>query len=646
MEAGASNHESFRFIDVLIGLVIGSVVLFSNFQFGLQTGWVSMMSLPSAVLAIAISNLLHSSLSQQQNVFIQSLAVAVGTGPLAYGLVGVVPALETMLEPAEGGPVWLSVPQLVLWCFGLAFFGVFFAIPLRVQVILREKLPFPSGSATATLISVLHGNKAQYKNINTPDEEAIVIEPVYSSTGLLSPSPDDVATASHDSNGSLSTSSDDIKEKYNKSIFALMIAFSGSGTYSILAYFIPILSNLPVFGQSLADQLWTFQPSPAYFGQGMIMGIGSVTSMLIGTIVGWGILAPLARSRNWAPGPIDDWKTGAQGWIMWVALALMISDAIVSLSALGVEMILETHSRLTNEPDHPEQLSKPVLYWGLGLSSVLCAVAMKLLFPEAAPLYIVVFSLVITVFLAVLAVRALGTTDLNPVSGIGKLSQLIIAGLVLLFNHGSVPANAVVTNLIGGAISEAGAQQAGDLMQDLKTGYLLNASPVQQFHAQLLGSFWAALLAPLVYRLYMRVYTIPGPLFRIPTSIVWIDCARLVSGSDLPDHALTASIVAAFIGAGLALGKLYLERRHSKYAFLWPSGVAIGVGMYNVPSFTLARFAGGLFVVLYTAYKNRKDLYKEGENVGLVITASGLILGEGVLSIMVMILTSLNVPHL
>lgn len=72
-------------------------------------------------------------------------------------------------------------------------------------------------------------------------------------------------------------------------------------------------------------------------------------------------------------------------------------------------------------------------------------------------------------------VRALGETDLNPVSGIGKISQLLFAVL---------QPHSVVANIIAGAVAEAGAQQAGDLMQDLKTGALLNASPRQVHHPQ------------------------------------------------------------------------------------------------------------------------------------------------------------------
>jgi OPT oligopeptide transporter protein len=74
--------------------------------------------------------------------------------------------------------------------------------------------------------------------------------------------------------------------------------------------------------------------------------------------------------------------------------------------------------------------------------------------------------MLLAMLVAVLAVRALGETDLNPVSGIGKLTQLSFAVLA---------PGQVLPNLIAGAISEAAAMQAGDMMQDFKTAHLLGA---------------------------------------------------------------------------------------------------------------------------------------------------------------------------
>lgn len=75
-----------------------------------------------------------------------------------------------------------------------------------------------------------------------------------------------------------------------------------------------------------------------------------------------------------------------------------------------------------------------------------------------------------------------------------------------------------------GGVAEAGAQQAGDLMQDLKTGALLRASPRSQFYGQMIGSLASIFVSTAAYKLYKSVYEIPGPAFRVPTAAIW--CAH------------------------------------------------------------------------------------------------------------------------
>jgi uncharacterized oligopeptide transporter (OPT) family protein len=126
-----------------VGLAIGTLACFSNSYFGLQTGWISMMNLPLSLLGFAVFKAMNNHLSYPfspvENVLVQTVAVAVGTMPLAAGLVGIIPALEKLLLPKEGGPLELNWGMLIIWSVGVAFFGVFFAVPLRRQVIIREK---------------------------------------------------------------------------------------------------------------------------------------------------------------------------------------------------------------------------------------------------------------------------------------------------------------------------------------------------------------------------------------------------------------------------------------------------------------------------------------------------------------------------
>jgi hypothetical protein len=61
--------------------------------------------------------------------------------------------------------------------------------------------------------------------------------------------------------------------------------------------------------------------------------------MLLGAILGWGILSPIAKSRGWAPGPVSDWNEGSRGWIVWVSMGLIIGDSMVGLCWLILRLI-------------------------------------------------------------------------------------------------------------------------------------------------------------------------------------------------------------------------------------------------------------------------------------------------------------------
>lgn len=690
----------------IVGLFIGSIVLVSNFQFGLQTGWVSMMSLPSALLGFAIFKLspFAEDFTDVENVYIQSIAVAVGTGPLAYGLIGIVPAIEKFLTEEESGlgrKLVFTLPDLLIWSLGLALFGVFFAVPLRKQVIVEEKLPFPSGSATATLISVLHGTELNDDEI----EGGLISNTEEHSIELLRQNgdvPQDDIERNYQTSHQSTTITNEIQtaedfkalsdsKNYNSNIVNLLYTFSVSSAYTLLSFFFPVLKSLPIFGSTLSESYkWNFQPSPAYIGQGIIMGLPTVTYMLFGAILGWAVLAPLSKSYGWAPGPIDDWVHGGQGWILWISLSVMISDSLVLFLVVAVKAINDGISKLneinrssissgSSDQDHllADETSSneestntffkavnsvklaaknsaaikdlPLKYLinfkvtvaGVILSSILCIISVRIVFGTLIPYYALTVAIVLALFFSILGVRALGETDLNPVSGIGKLSQLIFA-VVIPNNHPSK----ILINLVAGGIAEAGAQQAGDLMQDLKTGHLIGASPKAQFIAQLIGTMWSVVLSSVMYKVYNSVYEIPSSMFRIPTAIIWIDCSRLVTGEGLPPKAFEFSILFGVIFGVISLLKNTIPKtsKYYKYLIYLPNGVAVGIGIYNTPNFTLARFIGGAISYWWINIYNKGS---SGPNtkINMIIFSSGLVLGEGLLSGFTMLLTSLGVKH-
>lgn len=295
----------------------------------------------------------------------------------------------------------------------------------------------------------------------------------------------------------------------------------------------------------------------------------------------------------------------------------------------------------SDQDDAPasQLISTRTVLIGLVLSVAFCILCIHIVFGSLVPLYATISAVLMALVLSIMGVRALGETDLNPVSGISKLAQLFFA-LIVPQSH----PNSVLINLVAGAVSEAGALQAGDLMQDLKTGHLLGAAPKAQFWGQVIGATCGAVVSAFIYRLYTAVYTIPGSLFQVPTAYVWIFTARLVTGQGLPYMAREWAIAFAVLFAGTTAARIYAgAQQQARAGGGWwqkyvPGGIAVAVGMYNVPSFTLARTVGGL-VAWWWRRQGRED-------TPLIVLASGFILGEGFLSIVNLLMESAGVPHL
>lgn len=486
------------------------------------------------------------------------------------------------------------------------------------------------------------------------------------------------------------------------------------------------------------------------------MGPSTCMHMLFGAVFGWGILSPLAKSRGWATGPVGDWQTGSKGWIVWVSLAIMLADSIVSLGWLVLKPLMAHAPRLKTaivtsrfrhlfvkrtKPQHHShinysalspitEVSTPVSHQSppidhhadedappsqlistrtviilLPLTLILNVICMHIVFGDVMSPLLSSLATLLAVLLSIMGVRALGETDLNPVSGISKLTQVIfsLATPTSQFSRRT----ALVTNLLAGAVSESGALQAGDMMQDLKTGHILGASPKAQFYGQMIGSLIGAVLSTAVYKMYVSVYDVPGPMFQIPTAYTWIMTARLVTGQGLPPMAWQASVIAGIAFVAITIlrivgaSRIANKGQHGVTApwRAWiPGGIAVAVGMFNEPSFTLARAIGGL-IAWWWARKHAKaspkakdrelefepptqaatsgcdgqhpSMLLEAEHRGpvsshvadgksaeqtaeeadavsstVVVLASGLILGEGIISIVNLLLASGGVPHL
>jgi uncharacterized oligopeptide transporter (OPT) family protein len=597
--------------------------------FGLQTGWVTMGSIQSALIGYGIFQVLPTRgrpFGALENVVVQTVAVATATLPLAGGFIGIIPALG-MLDP----PVVLSLKQQLIWAAALTYFGIFFAVPLRRQTILVEQLRFPSGTATAKLIQLLHSDSLPTGS-RPPSDFVIEEDGMGGPTGGGPPSPGAREGEQH--------------AAADGPWRVLGWSFGASFGLSALCHFglphdDPTLHVFSWFGlPMLTTWRWTLRPALSYVGQGMIMGARPAFSLLGGAILGWGFLGPMARARHWAPGKIFDFEHGAQGWVLWVAIALMVSEALTAfLLVVAEQSALQLRGGSGGRArgargaaadatgDDPVEVAPPshlvpTRWWAGGAvaATALCVAVVSPLFE--IPAWQVTLAVAFSCLVAVMAVRALGQTDLNPVSGVGKLSQIVFA--IVAPGH-------VVANIVAGALAEAGAMQAGDLLQDLKAGHLLRASPRAQFFGQLVGATFSIFVTVGAYQLYDRAYGIPSAQFAAPVANVWKDMALLMQTglSALPPSAVGWGKAFSAVGVSLplleALGPASL-------ASVLPSGMSLGIGMYLTADFTIPRVLGAL-VELWWRRTNAATHRRH-----MLVVASGFVLGEGVWSIVALAL--------
>ncbi|KAF9042650.1 oligopeptide transporter [Hymenopellis radicata] len=606
---GHSASNEFTFTAVILGLLIGCLLCFTNLYFGLQTGFISMMSLQSALIGFLISRMLPKPLSPQEIIVVQTTAVATGTMPLAAGFVGILPALGLLDEERDGTPpVHLSWIAGVGWSLAVAFFGVFMSPPIRKQVIIEEQLAFPSGTATAHLISVLHKLP--------PPEASLRHRTGYQAIGEEESVSNDRDSV-HDEEEALVLAEQEVVQETGW--HTLLWSFATSGAMTLAAYFFPVIFAIPIFGNYLASNwLWSFTPSLSYVGQGIIMGFPVTLSMNLGMFVGWAILSPLSKYSGWAPGPVGSMTDGARGWILWVSLAIMCADSLVSLVPVVYGYIRDVagfgqqdalrDDKETETEDRLVPMKWVVIGWSV--SVIVGTFLVWLVFGhEGIKPWATFIGFVMGGMLSILAVRALGETDINPVSGLGKISQLFFAWIQ--------PGN-IVANIIAGGVAEAGAQQAGDLMQDLKTGHLL--------------------VTTTAYTLYNRAYEIPGPSFPAPTAYVWLSLARLLRDGQLPDQSGIFMLAFAIVFGFVAAGKNYAARKQRWWAKWIPSGVAFAIGFLNTPSFSIARLLGGILDHVY-----RTRFSKNPSDIRLIVVASGFVLGEGVTSVISLVLRTFGV---
>jgi OPT family oligopeptide transporter len=231
------------------------------------------------------------------------------------------------------------------------------------------------------------------------------------------------------------------------------------------------------------------------------------------------------------------------------------------------------------------------------------------------PWYLSLVAIALSSVLSAVATRALGETDINPVGGMGKVTQLVF---------GVLAPGQMTTNLLAAAITGGGASQAADMMQDLKTGNLLGASPRKQMLAQLAGITMGIFLCVPAYELLTNAYPLGEDELPAPAAIAWKAMAELLAKGPgaLPSHTGSAVIVASVVGAIIAA----LRRVGSIKAYV-PSGLAMGIALIIPAYYSMTIFYG------LAAWWVWKSINPTAADRYTYAAAAGLIAGEGLMGI-------------
>ncbi len=565
---------------VITGCIVGSVVSCTNIYIGLKIGWTFGASIISAVLAFSLFSMFQSRLSILETNIAQTAGSAAGYMSSAAGLLAPIPAMALLGYEFH----WSA---LMLWAVSVAFLGVFFAVPLRRQVVEVDKLRFPTGTATAETILAMYGDAA----------EALAKARILILAGVFA------------------------------GLFALSYHF-----FPILEkpqiHTWPVLSGISFLAVAAS---WGFEVylGPSLMGAGFLIGPRVVLSLVGGAILGWGILGPLSQQMGWAPGDVMNYEDGPRGWLLWPGVALMVSEALMALvlswktfvNALTMPVI----RNLDTEEGDTEPTHIPNSWWigGLIAGSILTTFITYGVF--SIPPYQTLIAIALSAVLSVVAVRSVGETDINPVGGMGKVTQLVFSGIA--------PGN-MGTNLMSAGITAGGASQAGDMMQDLKTGRLLGAAPRKQFFAQLCGICFGILFAVPVYFIFTKAYPLGSDQLPAPAAMAWKAMAEVLSkgSSALPAYAVEAMIIAGIVGALISV--LRLNKTIRPYV---PSGLAMGIAFIVPAYYSLVMFYG---LIIYLIWKALAPQQADKYNFAL---ASGLIAGEGLMGIVNAGLTILGI---
>lgn len=575
---------------VLTGIGLGLVFGAANAYLGLRVALTVSPSIPAAVMTVA----LFRAFGARAGILEANLSQTIGSAStaLATGTIFTIPALF----------LWGLAPpylQVVALAFLGGVLGLSAMIPLRRLLVEKshDELPYPEGTACAVVLR---------------------------------------ATAEGSSGGAL--------------IFQGMALGAGLKLALALLFLVPseLSAALPVLPQALL----AIELTPALIAVGFILGYRQSAILVAGSIIsslvlipliswlGRGLTAPLYpetvrlisqmdASALWSryvryigagavavAGILTVLKTlpAMAASFLAVARAVRVGDSAEPAAPLGLRALLSS-----SVPPRPGQdLPGKFVLGGIAFVILSAAFVPMVFGPSLTPLQRALCAGgagLFGVLFVTVAARIVGIVGVSsqPTSGITLVSLLGIASIFAAFGWTDPMSRAAVLTV--GTIVAVAASKAGDISQDLKTGFLVGATPARQQLGQLLGAAAACWAVAATVLLLGQAYTFGSKELAAPQAVLMKTIVEGVLSGQLPWGLVLT-------GGGLSIGAILCG----------VSGLAFAIGVYLPLSSMAPLYLGGLV----RAWSERgRAARKAGDADPGVLAASGLVAGEGLAGVLI-----------
>jgi putative OPT family oligopeptide transporter len=586
---------------VILGALLTVVFTAANVYFGLKAGLTFASSIPAAVISMAALRAFRSASIQENNI-VQTIASAAGA---IASVIFVLPGL-VMIGWWKGFPFW----QTFGLCAAGGVLGVTYSIPLRRALVTGSDLPYPEGVACAEVLKV--------------------------------------GTGAHDAGPAAAAEARDGA----KAVLLGGIVSAGFVLLTATKLLTGEIARYVRIGRAATGL--DFGMSLALFGVGQLIGLWPGIATLIGVFIAWGVAVPILTALHPAAGPAAEaaqavWRhdvrflgAGAMGVAaLWTLLKLarpIVAGLAGAAAASRARQAGKGASLPRTEQDMP-------IGW-VGLITLACFVPIAALFlhfarqgglgGQSVPLlagglvYVLVMSAFVSAICGYMA-GLIGSSN-SPVSGVGILAALVAALLCLAVapNAGKAASDALVAfALFATSTVFAAAIVANDNLQDLKTGQLVDSTPWKQQAALVIGVVIGAAVIPPLLQLLNQAYGFSGTPGADPARALPAPQATLISA--LAKGVLQGSLDWSMVGIGVGLGVVIVAVDEILGKLKRPrlAPLAVGLGIYLPMSVTLMVSAGALVghFIDRRASEPTRRLH--------VLVASGLIVGEGLIGILI-----------